>query len=327
MDSRAILIVAFDTGEIQSRYTHDYNVRSLAFSADARRLIIADSNEYTFGYDLADWGRRTIYRPAGDYEIAESLHASKDGSLVFSGLGSKQLVVHDAATGAPLRQFEYHDAPVSAIAFDPENRRVLAGSSNGGAAIWSLDSDETAARISLGTVCEISEAAFFPDGTKVILVPGPSAPFTSALVFDAATGALLYRLPADLRETACGALSADGRKVLIASSDGELIEHDISVLEAFTGDQCVYLAAALSHGVGICSGSEKRDILMQSAPGDLLASLLQHLKHARTLGLEADAAQSIEVEIDTSVRRASALLRREPFVPDAPSAGFKSQAL
>jgi len=315
--SNKICVLSFTTGELVTQHQFSASVRSFAFTADGTHLVVGDSDEYTFAYHLSDWSRGQIFRPAGDYEIADALCFSADGSVAFVGLRDKRLIAHDAVTGAEIHDFGDHGAPVSMIRVDALNRFVIAGSSNGMATIWSIDSKEKISTVNLGVLSELAAVQFFPDGRKVLVVPGPPAPFASARVFDVATGAVLHRLPARYKTTVGGAVSADSRRVLIASEEGEFIEHDVSFLEAFSGDQTVYLAAALSNGVGIRSDAEKADILMQSAPDDLLHSLLEQLKRTTVGEFDATAAEEREATIDDRVGRAAAALRSEPYVPHA----------
>jgi WD40 repeat protein/serine/threonine protein kinase len=84
-----------------------------------------------------------------------------------------------------------HEAPVLAVAYSPDGRRLVTGSRDGTARLWDTTTGKQLFLLK-GHKARVTFATFSPDGRCVLtLAPGPDR---SAIVWEAATGKLLWRL-------------------------------------------------------------------------------------------------------------------------------------
>jgi WD40 repeat protein len=123
----------------------------------------------------------------------------------------------------------------------------------------------------------VTSAAFSPSGAHVITgsVDG------TARLWDPQTGAELAALRGHENPVTCVAFSGDGMRAITGSQDGTIRIWDVSRWAAFDGDRAVYLAAALDCGVGVLSLSERAELLMQDAPQDLFAAMMERMTPAQ----------------------------------------------
>ena len=70
-------------------------------------------------------------------------------------------------TGAVLRTFEGHAAPVSSVVFSPDGSRVLSGSWDMSIKLWDAATG-TLVHTFQGHFGSVTSVAFSPDGTRVV---------------------------------------------------------------------------------------------------------------------------------------------------------------
>ena len=165
----------------------------------------------------------------GDYHLASprwilALAFSPDGTRVLSGgampgegaLEGATLKLWDVESGQEVRSFQGHTRRVKSVAFSPNGRLALSGSTDGTARIWDLAADtrRTLKQVSGVRYPLVDAVAFSPDGT-LALIGTSEQPGLRLLevttghelrTFDAAFGA------------ASTVFSPDGRFALSASS-------------------------------------------------------------------------------------------------------------
>jgi WD40 repeat protein len=80
----------------------------------------------------------------------------------------------DAATGAKLRVFSGHAAPVWSVAFAPDGQTFLSGGADGTARLWDVTTGE-ALRIFGDHASAVRSVAFAPDGLTALSGGGDGA--------------------------------------------------------------------------------------------------------------------------------------------------------
>ncbi len=101
------------------------------------------------------------------------------------------------------------------MAFSPDGRRIVTGSSDKTAKVWNIDSDQPEHTLA-GHKDWVWRAAFSPDGTRILT---GSLDFTARL-WDAATGRELLTLKGHHDGLRGIAFSPDGGHIVTASTDG-----------------------------------------------------------------------------------------------------------
>lgn len=309
-----IRIVNLADGRTIAEHGFSGRVRSLCLSPTGTAIVISDrENELTRSYDVATFESGTVYYP-GDRIVADALCFSPDGSVLFQGVADKRLIAHDSASGEKIRDFGATDVPIDKVVAADDGSFVLAAHANGSAEIFDCRDGRRLSWPSLGDLAMTGSAGFWPDGGKAFLMPtGPTAT-SSGAVFDVETGAMLHRIPRSALHGGYAAVSRDGDRMLVTSLDGRWQVHDTSWLSAFEGNRATYLAAALNHGVGLRTNTERKDILLSTAPDDIFAAYIELVKRSRTAGLDVDDIPRVESEIDDEIERASRLIR-ERWLP------------
>jgi WD40 repeat protein len=94
-----------------------------------------------------------------------SPRVSTDGSLVAVGYGDRTARVWETETGRLVAELP-HPAPVSGVAFSPDGRFLVTGSSDA-ATIWDLASQRPLVQL-LGHSGAVGPVDFSPDGSSIV---------------------------------------------------------------------------------------------------------------------------------------------------------------
>jgi WD40 repeat protein len=111
----------------------------------------------------------------------------------------------------------------------------------------------------------VLSAAFSPDGSRIVTTSRDN----TARMWDARTGTEIACLQAHTDWVQSAAFSPDGSRIVTASRDKTARIWGVSRTEVLVGERAVVLTAALAHGIGRRTDTEKADLLMQNAPEDL----------------------------------------------------------
>ncbi|MBI1918116.1 MAG: tetratricopeptide repeat protein, partial [Planctomycetes bacterium] len=186
-----------------------------AFSADGRRLLLAEGHKSARVWDAAS-GRPLT--PPIRHEGGQDLKAvfSPDGRRFLTSAGSEARV-WDAMSGRPLSPLLKHNGKVSVAAFSRDGTQVLTSSEDGTARLWAITAGDPPVRL-LEHDAPVAHAIFTPDGRTVYSethqVSHSPVPST-ARFWNAGTGQL--RAPAFAHDTKSfavvlkGTFSPDGR--------------------------------------------------------------------------------------------------------------------
>jgi|GEM_PF-2286844 len=107
-----------------------------------------------------------------------------------------------------------HTSEVETVAFSPDGKRIVTGSSDNTARIWNAESGREL-QLLRGHRDEVNSAAFSPDGRRI--VTGSSD--NTARIWDAESGRELQLLRGHRDEVNSTAFSPDGRRIVTGSED------------------------------------------------------------------------------------------------------------
>jgi WD40 repeat protein/tRNA A-37 threonylcarbamoyl transferase component Bud32 len=212
------------------RQRHPGALRAVAVSPDGRTAVTAGVDRTAVFWAADGTRRQTLPHPAR----VDAVAFSPDGKAVLTGMGHHQPFwgktepfqgearLWDAATGEPLGPAIRHQSDVVAVAFRPDGKAFVTGTSDGGARAWDTGTGEP-----LGPVIrprgEIAGVAFAPDGRTIVTASGVEVQF-----WDAATGEARGESLAHPGDVLAVALSPDGKTVLAAVDDHTVRRWDVA---------------------------------------------------------------------------------------------------
>jgi len=145
-----------------------------AFSPNGEALLVTSPEG-----DLVLWNtttRERLWSASPFYqERVTTCVFSPDGFLLAVGCTGGSVKVLGAENGSEVKSFEGFPDAISTLVFDMQSRRLFIGSRDGIAKIWDVKAGEELAYLSLqpreGRIVPnmIPQAAFTPDGTRVVL--------------------------------------------------------------------------------------------------------------------------------------------------------------
>jgi WD40 repeat protein len=226
--------VVADEGEprLVIQVGHSGEISSAAYSPDGRLIVTASAKDKTVILWEAATGReiRRFAKGVG----ASSVAFSPDGRHVATNAGAGEYEeaevkdytarVWDVATGTELKKLVGHTGVVQAVAFSPDGRLLLTGSSDKTARLWDWRVGSQLKMLTHAT--PVNAAAYSPDGRTLLTglggygAPGEGAggacPDCSAALWDAESGAVTRRFVGHTTPVTSVAFSPDGRYVLTA---------------------------------------------------------------------------------------------------------------
>jgi WD40 repeat protein len=170
-DDKALKLWEVDAGkELRTFSGHTGAVVSVAFSSDGRFALSGDDKtlklwEVDAGKELRTFSGHTgavvsvAFSPDGRF----ALSGGCDERNLFNYCNKGSLKLWEVATAKELRSFSGHTNLVSSVAFSPDGRLALSGSSDYTLKLWELDTGNELRTFSGHTGAVVS-VAFSPDG-------------------------------------------------------------------------------------------------------------------------------------------------------------------
>lgn len=217
----AVKLYDVDTGEvIRTLAAENQSVDSLAFSPDGALLLGSGQEVLLWDVETGERLNRTFANSRGQsVRNIEGVAFSPDGLLVFAGSLDDNVWIWDVESGEIVHALEHPD-DVNAIALSPDGT-LLASLLTGKIWLWDMTSDEPD-HIEIEYDGSLAlTLAFSPDGSLLAGAShGTSANLDSAaLVWDVASGELVYVLIGHSKTIECVAFSPDGTMLASASGD------------------------------------------------------------------------------------------------------------
>ena len=251
---------------------HTGQVDCAEFSADARRIVTAcaDGSARVWSVETG----AVLVELSGHQGWVRTARFSPDDKRIVTASGDGSAMLWDAVTGSMLLKLEGHDDAVRSAVFSPDGALILTCSDDRTARIWNAATGEEI-KILQGHQSELNSAAF-DRAQRYVLTAGCD----NARLWHLATGKELMSFPAPAVDARDAVFSPDTSRIAIAlgrldgDNENSLAQQwDITRAPALAGGLAQLLAASLGGGVGHRSRAEAQDLLMQSAPDDLLEAL------------------------------------------------------
>ena len=149
----------------------------VALSPDGKQLLSAGNVEALKLWDIESG---TLVRTFKDFTQAATF--SPDGRYALSAYMNTVRLL-DLATGQEIRSFAGHSSHVNALAFSPDGKLALSGSTDNTAKLWDVATGKEI-RTLVGHSGEVKSVSFSPDGRLVLT----GSADTTARIWEAATG-------------------------------------------------------------------------------------------------------------------------------------------
>lgn len=186
---------------------HSGLVTAGAFSPDGTGAVTSSNDKTARVWDTKTGA--TIATLKGHENMVTSAIFSPDGTKAVTASFDGTARVWDAKTGAEILVLKGHEKPVTSALFSPDGTRVLTASDDDTARLWNATTGATL------TTFKGDRASFSPDGARVLTITREFAH-----VWDAQTGVEIVNLAGHADGLYSAAFSADGTRIVTASSDG-----------------------------------------------------------------------------------------------------------
>ena len=210
------------TRPLRTLQGHRLAVYSAGFSPDDQLIVSGSYDQKIKLWDAADGSELRSYE--GHTGTVYQVEFHQQGERLVSASGDKTVRIWDANDLRQTLTTDRHETVVTAIGFSPDGKQLV--SSGGKLRLFDVQSGTQILQFEDSHGC--SNVAFGPLGDRVYC-SGAGNAFT---IWEVQTGRKIRSIESDQYQVSSMALSRDGRKVALGSTDGA-----IRVIDADTGEQ------------------------------------------------------------------------------------------
>jgi hypothetical protein len=284
-------------GELKKFEGHSDEVKSVAFSHDARYAVSGGVDQTVRIWDLATGKEDKVLR--GHTKQVWSVAFHPNNRQVFSASWDAMVRLWDIKGGSEVRRFT-HRLDVNGLAVSRDGNFLLTGSDDHNVYLWNTSTGEEIRRFS-GHTGFVYCVALSPDGR---LVASGSVDKT-VRVFDLATGSVVRVFEGHNTAVANVVFSSDNRTVF-ASGDGAVHQWDIASGKErrFEGHKGNIIGLALSQdGRRLLTGGEDKTIrYWDLSSGKELHKFEGHGDTVNALAFSSDGRRALSGSLDRTVR-------------------------
>jgi WD40 repeat protein len=241
---------------------------------------------------------RTATLPRQAWDLA----TGRNGALLAVATGDPAIELLDT-DGRSLRTLSAPGGKVIRVGLSPDGRRVVGGSEDGTAHVWSADTGQLLRTIG-GHRGLVTGCRFFPDGRTLVTV-GVDGALRVTNVDDDKTEPRVIRVPGVRFH--CAAVSSDGKRVAVGGSDGAVRVWDTETwaehppLRGHTGD--VLSVAFNPAGTLLASGSRDHAVRLWDPVANKPVRALpnHHLDAVAAVAFSPDGRSVASASFDRSV--------------------------
>ena len=283
---------------------HAEAVTSVAFSPDGKRVLAGIYDSTARLWDAGTGKELRRFKGHGTFVWYAAF--SSDGSRVLTCSGDNTARLWDTETGKELRRFTGHDGLVGMVgplAFSPDGRRVLTGSSGGDkvARLWEAGTGKEVCRFS-GHTNNIFFVVFSPDGRRVLT----GSKDKTMRLWNAETGRELRRFDGHAKPPDSVAFSPDSSRVFTSSQrTGHLWDVETGTeLRRFTGHAHTVDSVAFSpDGWRVLTGSwDNTARLWDTRTGKELRRFTGHTRGISSVAFSPDGKWVLTGSMDGTAR-------------------------
>ena len=301
---------------------HTWNVSALAFSPDRKTIASAGR----------DWTLRLWDAPTGKLRKTFAEHTSAVNTLAFSPDGRTlasaswglirlwntngvPLRLWYARTGEHLENFIYHIDYVRAVVFSPDGKHLASGGYDSRLRLWEANTGNHIATLRGGGPA----VAFSPDGKLIASEYGGDNIIGTIALWDVHTGELRHVLSKCHSPLTCMAFSPDGKTLVSAGRDSEIVLWDIPTLQRRLSittqhTEAVYSVAFSPDGETLASGSFDRTLRLWDPHTGKRKAVLQYPAEVTSVAFSPDG-RTLAVAWDEWINNQIQLLDTETLQP------------
>ena len=238
----------------------------LAWTADSKRLYIADSGKTVSVVDVA---AGKVVRTFPVDAIAELHYSttkqatalSPDESCYVHAAPDSTIRVRDATTGLETRRIRGLEGEITLVAFSPDGSRLLGANSEGAVVIWEFATGLQIAATSLNGLT-ILVAQFSADGKQLAVAGIFRSGTGNVRILDVQTVREVWSLKGHAMMATGATFSADGRRLATTSPD-----RTIRIWELGTGQEILKLSGASGIPLSVRFAADCRRLIGTSLGG------------------------------------------------------------
>lgn len=251
--------------------TWDYTVGSslecmmgVGFSGDGNYLGLAEETGHLMLFDYSQAIPDSITTISLGTTYAFAIAFAPNSHKVAIAASNGKLQTYTLSTGAIDLNLNAHPGWVTAVAYSPDNSRIITGGADDKVKIW--DTLGNVLDTLIGHLADITAVRYTPDGTKII----SSSKDNSIKIWDAASGTLLQTITVSNQDVNAFDISPNGNYVVTASLDTtirvwSLADYSLQSTYAMANSGFYYAVAWSPDGTKIATGTDVGLVIVYDA--------------------------------------------------------------